>query len=373
MENQKLTARIGHDMSTDRRITYFPVNSAANQAAGSFVDEHFQETETSLHFINQGTHKLSNSINMNTTAGYLYTYKSLYSVGGSASQFIIRDQDRFAFINSTTENKDPFNSFSELLNNRIYGIFDFDIKDKIFLQLTGASEASSTYANRFFSPSASLAYELTKDLKPNDILSYAKLRLSAGRVGIAPPAYIWNTNYVAAGSSSGWGDYLDGSLYGGSIYRSSTKGNPDIKPEMKTETEVGADVKLFKNKVSLGFTYYQNKIEGAVLAIAVANSTGYANQWKNAADISNKGIEIDLNVSLIKTDNFNLNLYGNLGRNRNMVDNLSGAAPIFLAGFTGTSSRAVEGQPMGTLWGGKWATDESGKLVLGADGFPTKI
>ncbi|MBM3400369.1 MAG: SusC/RagA family TonB-linked outer membrane protein [Bacteroidetes bacterium] len=369
--NHKLIARLGHDMSTDRRITYFPVNSAGNQANGSFTDDHIQESETSLHFINQGTHKLGSDINLNSTVGYLYTYKNIYNIGGSASQFIIRDQDRFAFINSTTENKDPFNSFSELLNNRVYGLLDFDVKDKIFLQLTGASEASSTYANRFFSPSVSLAYELTKDLKPNDVLSYAKLRMSMGRVGVAPPAYIWNTNFVAAGSYSGWGDYLDGSLYGGSIYRSSTQGNPDIEPEMKTETELGADVKLFENKVSLGVTYYQNKIEGAVLAIAVANSTGYSNQWKNAADLSNKGLEIDLNVSLIKSDDFNLNLYGNLGRNRNTVEDLSGAAPIFLAGFTGASSRAVEGQAMGALWGGKWARDESGKLILDGAGFPT--
>lgn len=370
-ENMKMIARLGHDFSTDRRITYFPVNSAGSQANGSFADDNIQESETSLHFINQGTHKLSSSINLNSTVGYLYTYKNIYNIGGSASQFIIRDQDRFAFINSTTENKDPFNSYTELLNNRIYGVLDFDVKDKLFLQLTGASEASSTYASRFFSPSVSLAYELTKDLKPSDLLSYAKLRISSGRVGVAPPAYIWNTNYVAAGSSSGWGDYLDGSLYGGSIYRSSTQGNPDIKPEMKTETELGADLKLFKNKVSLGVTYYQNKIEGAVLAIAVANSTGYSNQWKNAADISNKGLELDLNVSLIKSENFNLNLYGNFGSNRNTVDNLSGAAPIFLAGFTGTSSRAVEGKPMGSLWGGKWARDESGKMILDANGFPT--
>ncbi len=368
--NSKFIARLGYDMSTDRRVTYFPVNSASSYANGSFTDEMIQESEFSSHFINQSNFKLNKNVNLNTTVGYLYTYNQLYSIGGTASQFIIRDQDRFAFINSTSANKDPFNSYQQLLNNRAYAVFDFDVMDKIFLQISGASEASSTYNKRFASPSASLAYELSKDLAKNDVLTYAKLRVSGGRVGVAPPAYIWSTNYVAASSTSGWGDYMDASLFGGSIYRSSTQGNPNIKPEMKTEIEAGADFKFLKDRVSLGVTYYQNKIQGAVLAVTVAGSTGYTNQWKNAADLSNKGFEADLNINVIKKKDFNLNVYGNIGLNRNMVDNLNGAAPIFLAGFTGTSSRAVEGQPLGVLWGGKWMRDEKNNLILDANGFP---
>jgi hypothetical protein len=307
---------------------------------------------------------------LNTTVGYLYTNNSFYSIGGSASQFIIRDQDRFSFINSTSANMDPFNSYSQVKNNRAYAVLDFDVQDKLFLQLTTASEASSTFKNRFLSPSASLAYEFTKDFLKSDAFSYGKLRASGGRVGVAPPAYIWNTNYVSAGSASGWGDYLDASQYGGSIYRSSTQGNPDIKPEMKTELELGADLKFLKDKISLGLTYYSNVIDGAVLAVTVANSTGYSSQWKNAANISNKGFEADLNINLIKNKDVTLNLYGNLGLNRNMVNDIGGANSIFLAGFTGTSSRAVKGYAMGSMWGGKWLRDENEKLVLDANGFP---
>lgn len=369
-KNSKFIARAGYDMSTDRRITYFPVNSAGSYANGAFTDNMIQESEMSMHFINQSNFALNKNINLNTTVGYLYTNNSFYSIGGSASQFIIRDQDRFSFINSTSANMDPFNSYSQVKNNRAYAVLDFDVQDKLFLQLTTASEASSTFKNRFLSPSASLAYEFTKDFLKSDAFSYGKLRASGGRVGVAPPAYIWNTNYVSAGSASGWGDYLDASQYGGSIYRSSTQGNPDIKPEMKTELELGADLKFLKDKISLGLTYYSNVIDGAVLAVTVANSTGYSSQWKNAANISNKGFEADLNINLIKNKDVTLNLYGNLGLNRNMVNDIGGANSIFLAGFTGTSSRAVKGYAMGSMWGGKWLRDENEKLVLDANGFP---
>jgi len=367
--NSEMTVRVGYDMSTDRRITYFPVNSAGSYANGSFGDNYIQESELSLHAINRSDFKVNDKLKINTTLGYLYTNQNLFQLGGVGSQFIIRDQDRFAFINSTNENMTPYNYVQNIINNRIYGIADIDYMDKLNLQLAYASEASSTFASRFSSPSASLSYEFTKDLKL-PLLSYGKLRASLGQVGVAPPAYIWNTNYVSASSASGWGEYMDGSFFGGSIYRSTTRGNPNIMPEMKREMEFGTDLKFLDNKLSVSYTYYQNNITGAVLAVAVPASTGYTNQWKNAANLSNKGMEVELGYAVIKTDDLKVNIYGNWSYNQNMVESLNGVQSIFLDGFQGTSSRAVEGYALGTLWGGKWERDSSGNLALDANGFP---
>lgn len=311
----------------------------------------------------------NNGINLQTTLGYIYTKRSLMEIGGTASQFIVKNQDRFAFINATSTNQNPFNSNQLLINNQVYGLLDFDIHDKVFLQLSAGSEASSTFADRFLSKGASLAYEFTKDLGESNILNNGKLRFSAGQVGVAPPAYIWSTNYVGAGASSGWGETLDGAQFGGTYARSSVQGNPDIKPEQKTEFELGTDLKMLKNKLSLGITYYTNEITGIVLDVDVAPSSGYSSQWKNAASMTNKGIEIDMNLNLVATKDLNLNLYGNLSSNKNNVTDLSGTTSVFLAGFTGTSSRVVKDHAMGVFWGGMYEHKE-GKLVLDANGFP---
>jgi len=369
LENSTFIARVGYDQSSDRRITYFPYRSAANTSTGSFGDNLITESELSMHLINQSSHKIGDKINMNATLGYLYTDRNFFQIGGSAINFIITDQDRYGFFNSTNDNLTPFNSISQVLNDRYYGMFDFDYEDKVFLQLATAAERSSTFADRFWSPSASLSYEFTKDFQI-PTLSYGKLRTSWGRVGIAPPAYITGTNYVSAGSGSGWGEYLDASYYGGSIYRSTTSGNPDIRPEMKQEMEIGADLKFLDNKISIGATYYSNTINDIILATAVPASTGFTNKWLNAGTISNSGYEFDWNIKLMDKGDFSWNLYGNIGSNRNIVEDLSGSRSIFLAGFTGVSSRAVEGEAMGSLWGGKWQRDESGNLILDADGFP---
>ncbi|MFZ4798110.1 MAG: SusC/RagA family TonB-linked outer membrane protein [Bacteroidia bacterium] len=372
MKKSILTVRTGYDISNDRRLTYFPFNSAGSYANGGFTDEFYKQSELSFHAYNRNAFEVNKDLNINTTVGFLYTDRSMFNLGGSASQFILNNQDRNAFINSTTVNQFPFNKIENLENNRVYAIFDFDFKEKIFLQLTAASEAASTFKGRFFYPSASMAYEFTKDvLKNNKVLSYGKLRGSAGRVGVEPPAYIWSTNYVNSSSTSGWGESLDGAQFGGSIYRSNIQGNPNITPEQKVEYEIGTDLKFLKNRFSITATYYTNTTTGAIFAVDVPASTGFTSKWDNAATISNKGFEAEINIKVIDKTKLTVGVYGNIGINRNMVDDISGVKSIFLSGFTGTSSRAVAGQPLGVFWGGKWDRDAGGNMILDANGFPT--
>ena len=73
----------------------------------------------------------------------------------------------------------------------------------------------------------------------------------------------------------------------------------------------------------------------------------------------------------INNTNFTWKLNANYSHNKNKVTDLNGVESVFLAGFTGTSSRVVEGHPVGTLWGGKFARDSNGGYVLDDNGFPT--
>ena len=367
----ELTARYGMDYSADDRITYFPVRSAGSYANGSLTDQLISETESSLLVFDRSSYKLNEATNIALTVGYTSNSRRFRSIGGNAFNFIIRDQERFTLANSTAANNNPFNSRSHVINNRGYAVVNLDWKDRLFVELTGAAEAASTFKGQFFYPSANVAYDLTKDLNMDPSgLSFLKVRASAGTVGVEPPAYIWTTNYVSAGSTSGWGEGLDATYYGGSTYRSSVQGNPNIAPERKTEYEAGIDARFFNNKVSLSGTYYQNTTVGAIFAVDVPASTGFSSKWDNAATISNNGLELDAKVNMVDTRNFNWNLFGNFTRNRNMVEDLKGVQSIFLAGFTGSSSRAVEGYALGALWGGKFQRDSEGALILDANGFP---
>jgi hypothetical protein len=240
--------------------------------------------------------------------------------------------------------------------------------------LTGRAENSSTFANTFFYPSASLAWQFTKlpALDNKDGLSFGKLRASYGEVGIQPSPYITNTYFNPLFNTESYGSSLDAAspVYGGGYSRSIVQGNPDIKPERKKEFEVGTDLRFFKNRLSLSGTYYNNKTVDAIFRVQVASTTGFTNKQDNAAEIQNKGFEFDLGYDwLSKKD---LRISSNLvwSTNRNKVVSLKGVESFFLAGFTGTSSRAVEGQPLGVLWGVDFDRKADGSLVLNANGFP---
>ena len=120
----------------------------------------------------------------------------------------------------------------------------------------------------------------------------------------------------------------------------------------------------------MSVTYYSNETEGALLPVAVPASTGFTTKYANAATLQNRGWEADLGIKVIDKGDYLFSINANWSRNRNEVTDLAGTNSLFLAGFTGTSSRAVQGQPIGVLWGGKFLRDEQGALTLDEAGFP---
>ena len=372
-----LTYNAGIDFSSDKRITYFPYRSGGSEASGRLNDEELTESQTTQNLFLRGSRYLNENISVSGIFGFQLNDRSFRTVGGTSAGFIVTDAPPQNFNNVTTTNKSPFNYIEKRRTAASYVVLNFDMYNQLFLEFTGRGENASTFPNSsIFYPSASAAWQFTQldALSNNDILSFGKLRASFGTVGIEPRPYITSTDYVSAGSASGWGPFLDASLYGGSIYESVIQGNPDIEPERKTEIEFGTDLRFLDNRISLSATYYTNTTEGAIFQVDVPASTGFSSKWDNAATITNNGIELDLNANILKMGDFRWDGLLIFSRNRNNVESLSGVTSVFLNGFTGTSSRAVEGEQLGVLWGGRWdrvdPEDPNSALVLDANGFP---
>merc|ERR1711971_693472 len=166
------------------------------------------------------------------------------------------------------------------------------------------------------------------------------------------------------------GDALGAAAYGNPFTRGVTLGNPNLKEERVKEIEVGADFRFFRNKLNLSVTYYDRVTEDAILFLDVAPTTGFSSTPSNAAEITNKGIEVDVNWNVMRKGDFSWDINGFWSQNKNVVTDLAGVQSVFLAGFTGTSSRVVEGEPMASLWGTSFARDDNGDYELDANGFP---
>ena len=73
---------------------------------------------------------------------------------------------------------------------------------------------------------------------------------------------------------------------------------------------------MFNNKLTLGFTYYDNKTEDGILALPITPSSGFNTTYQNATLISNTGIEIDLSANLIDSEDFSLGINGSFTQNK---------------------------------------------------------
>jgi TonB-linked SusC/RagA family outer membrane protein len=368
------TARVGVDSYSDRRKDFFDPLAAAIQG-GRLTLSTIRETQANADIFGNADLKLSDDLTLNAIVGMNFNQRQFDLIGATINNFIITNQIPQDITNAAAANKSPFNSLEYQRMAAGYTSLDFGFKDQLFVNLTGRGESASTFGSEvsstFFFPSASAAWQFSKLLNGGSTLSFGKLRAGWGNVGIQPSPYGTATYFVGGGFADGWGSALSSSGYGNGGYTESTRlGNAKLKPEMKTEIEIGTDLRFFQDRVSLGFTYFTNKTTGAILPVATASSTGYSDKVANAASLQNHGVEIDLGATVLKTGNFSWNVSANWTRLRNKVTDLAGTSSLFLAGFTGSSSRAVAGQPVGVLWGVDWQKDANGKMILDAKGFP---
>ncbi|MFD2786817.1 SusC/RagA family TonB-linked outer membrane protein [Hymenobacter rubripertinctus] len=376
------TVRPGVDTYTDSRRTIFPINSAENGGGGSATEEIITETQFNADAFVRATHTFNNFLSGNLLVGTNFNQRQARNIGASYLNFILDVRDQSFFANATKANVTAFDLESKQRTSAGYATAGLVIGEQVFLNATGRLENASTFGpqtkSRFFYPSVDVAWQFSKlgALADNKILSFGKLRAAYGQVGLQPGSassfaiYLTRDVYRNADNTESYGPFLDPAAYSGSFARNFLRGNPLLKPERKSEIEVGTDLRFLQDRISLSATYYQNEITDAILPVPVAASSGYTSEYANAAKLENKGIELDLNAMILKKEDFTWSVGGNWTRNRNKVTDLAGAESVFLNGFTGVSSRAVKGEPLGTLWGGRWDRDDAGKFVLDADGFP---
>ncbi|MEL7834001.1 SusC/RagA family TonB-linked outer membrane protein [Fodinibius sp. Rm-B-1B1-1] len=370
-----LTGRVGLDRYQDRRYSFFPVYNATYDP-GQMTEETISEYQINTDIIARATHQLNEDFSGSALVGFNFNHREFDNVGATAENFTLPGDFR-DLENTAPDQRYPFNGESTVRTAAVYSELKLNAYDQLFLTVTGRGETASTFgeeaSSTFFYPSVSAAWQFTDldALSDNSILSFGKLRASWGQVGRQPGPYLTITDYVPASFGTGWGPALSASNYGGGYVRSTNQGNANLKPETKTEMEAGLDLRFFDDRVRPSVTFYQNETTDAIFSVDVAASTGFAGQTANAATLENKGVEVELGVDWIASNDFNWTTNLHWSTNENEVTDLQGTESIFLAGFAGTSSRAVEGEALGVLWGVPYARDESGNLELSNAGFPT--
>src|SRR5690606_25848059 len=112
-------------------------------------------------------------------------------------------------------------------------------------------------------------------------------------------------------------------------YSPSSVGNPDIKWETVEQTNVGLDLGMFSNKLTMSLDYYNKKTKDMLLSVPLAYYLGYpANPWSNEGSIKNSGIELQIDYRDQISD-FGYDLGINLTTINNKVLSLGSGGAIF--------------------------------------------
>jgi hypothetical protein len=154
---------------------------------------------------------------------------------------------------------------------------------------------------------------LNKLIDMGDKVSLAKIRGGWAQVGNDTDPYRLNN---VMGNAGPWGNET----------RLSTSGTlllPNLKPEIQTSWEIGADLGLYNNRLRFEGTYYEAQNENQILGIGLPPSSGYNSKQINAGMLSSKGIELMFGGTPVKTGDWNWDVNITWSRNRTTVEKLS--------------------------------------------------
>ena len=259
-------------------------------------------------------------------------------------------------------------------NISFYGRASYSYAGKYMLQATIRRDGSSVFGpdNRWGTfPSVSAAWNITEEnfMKNQNFFSTLKLRAGYGVSGNAMGfgAYTAYATYGASG-------FFD---YNGKSWRTlaATKNaNPDLKWESTGMLNIGIDFGFLKNRINGTLEVYNKKTKDLIWDYPVStNIYPMGSIAANVGEITNKGIELTVNIDAIRTKDFNWMTTINLAHNSNTVDRLSndkfevgtftqGDPMVAGVSSNGYTQRIIEGEPLGTFYTYEFAGyDANGK------------
>jgi outer membrane receptor protein involved in Fe transport len=252
-----------------------------------------------------------------------------------------------------------------------YGQLSLAYNNYLFLELTGRQDHSSTLPiskNTYFYPSASVSFVLTDALKiKSDILSFAKLRAAYAKVGEDAPVYSLDNLYQSASVGNNVANFAFpfGSIAGFSA--NTTLGNKELTPAFTKTLDLGFNLGFFKNRLNLDATFYNSKSTDQIVGVGLPAASGYLFKYINIGSLTNKGFELTLSTTAIRTKTFTWNITGNFSRNRNKVTYIAPGVTSFSfnnISFAGLLPTVAVGEAFGVIRGGKFVTNPNGDRLI---------
>ncbi|MEM9326410.1 MAG: TonB-dependent receptor [Bacteroidota bacterium] len=298
----------------------------------------------------QGLSRAVRVVNYTTTTFLSYNTSfddlNLSAVLGTSFQKEDRNRTSVQAIGFPTDDLNTIQSAAENINQTsfvdAFAFLSYFVRtnlkwrDRYLLSLSGRIDGSSKFGsgNQYgFFPAASAGWILTQEsfLANNPLLSFLKLRASAGLIGNAPVARFAHlgtfagANYTSTAGLRPW-----------------TLDSPDLKWETTFQYDIGVDFGLLNDRISGEIDYYQKLTSDLLLSRTLPAISGFTSIFENVGELENRGIEIVLNSDNLVGE-FSWSTSFNIAFNENKITKLNGADLI------ANVNRAREGEPLGVF------------------------
>jgi TonB-linked SusC/RagA family outer membrane protein len=295
---------------------------------------------------------LSESMSLSSTVGGRYTNDRTNTIRAAVSDLPPGQTTVVGAVQTASQGLVELRTLGGYVQERL------SIADRLFLTAGLNMEASSAFGTdqrwQMF-PRVSGSWVVNEQPgfdtgMMGNVFSALRLRAAYGQTGGQPPSeYLNQVTYSNV-------------LYGGrpGLRPPTLAPNPGLKPERQREYEFGADAGFLDDRVALELTYYDKLTSDLVLSVPLAPSSGFANQFRNVGELSNKGWEVALSTSNVQGRTFSWTSRLLYARNRNRIERLNQQSDTIVSEYL---NAVIEGQPIGVFLGGYYPRDEQGNII----------
>ncbi|MGN6296811.1 MAG: SusC/RagA family TonB-linked outer membrane protein [Ginsengibacter sp.] len=352
-----ITGRANLDKIMDQQdiIYYQSTLLWATQAGGYFAKNNINTTQKWFDVMLAGNNKISKDFKINYHLGAIYQDNAYDQNQGTANGLNVTNKFSLNFASSPSLSS----SGNEVQTQAVFGQANISFKDAIFLDGSlrndWDSRLPSPYSYQYYSVGTSVIFSDLITTLPKSI-SFLKANLNYSEVGNGGQFGLLNATYsYSQGAGNGF------------LSRGITLPFPTLKPEIVKNLEAGIAARFLNDRMGFTLNYYKSNSFNQLLRLNLPVGTGYANQYINAGNIQNKGIEVVLNATPVRSQNFDWDIDLNFSLNRNKIVKLSNdVKSVVLAGGYGRSGTPVvnEGGSYGDLLAYQWQKDAKGNYMV---------
>jgi TonB-linked SusC/RagA family outer membrane protein len=261
------------------------------------------------------------------------------------------------------------NNYTVKRMNSLYGFGQLGFKNALFLDFSVRNDWSSALPanhNSYLYPAVSFSGVITDLLGiKSNVLSFAKVRASWAQVG-------GDTGPFSLAPTVSFGNGWNASPKLLNLYVPNTLPNALLKPQKNNSLEFGADLRFFLDRIRLDVTYYSQKSVNQIVDVPISPASGYLAKTVNAGEIDNKGVEVLLVLTPVKSNDFRWDVTFNFSKNKNKVVSLAeGIEQFTLGGYWSLNVMAFPGGAYGALYGYDFKRDPNGNVIF-YNGLPTQ-